>query len=255
MSKEINVELQKEDGTTILCSIYGIVHFENKEYALLKMKDNDDDVIVMSVEDGGNDCTLSIIDNENELKRVCDYIQGLYNDGVSETKLYEMLNDEKYKHGSYKTCDLDEGMAVINESIWGWWKPRYLVNHNTRCAYEFMNKDQKLATVTEEDIDWESLKNLPEDVIGRARALSFHFPSFIRGFKNGVAEVSWQLNPDGRYYMDEDGYGMTDDEEVDIYGFIDQNAKVVVKFKNINRCYGELDKMRKEAEQIVKSRQ
>ena len=55
--------------------------------------------------------------------------------------------------------------------------------------------------------------------------------------------------------MDEDGYGMTDDEEIEIYGFIDQNAKVVVKFKNINECYGELDKMRKEAEQIVKSRQ
>ena len=72
--------------------------------------------------------------------------------------------------------------------------------------------------------------------------------------QNGVAQVSWQLNPDGRYYMDEDGYGMTDDEEIEIYGFIDQNAKVVVKFKNINECYGELDKMRKEAEEIIKSR-
>ena len=48
---------------------------------------------------------------------------------------------------------------------------------------------------------------------------------------------------------------MTDDEEIEIYGFIDQNAKVVVKFKNINEHYGELDKMRKEAENIVKSRQ
>jgi hypothetical protein len=55
-----------------------------------------------------------------------------------------------------------------------------------------------------------------------------------------VAEVSWQINPDGRYYMDEDGYGMTDDEEITIYGFIDQKAKVVVKFRNINECYGEL---------------
>jgi len=72
--------------------------------------------------------------------------------------------------------------------------------------------------------------------------------------QNGVAQVSWQLNPDGRYYMDEDGYGMTDDEEIEIYGFIDQNAKVVVKFKNINECYGELDKMRKEVEEIIKSR-
>lgn len=52
--------------------------------------------------------------------------------------------------------------------------------------------------------------------------------------------------------MDEDGYGMTDDEEIEIYGFIDQSAKVVVKFKNINERYGELGKMRKEAEEFVK---
>ena len=68
-----------------------------------------------------------------------------------------------------------------------------------------------------------------------------------------MAQVSWQLNPDGRYYMDEDGYGMTDDEEVEIYGFIDTEGKVVVKFRNINECYGELDKMRKDAENIVKT--
>jgi hypothetical protein len=169
-----------------------------------------------------------------------------------EKKLYELLNTEDYKHGLYKTSDLGEGMSVTYESMWGWWKPRYLVNHNTKCAYEFIDKDQLLATVTEEDIDWDSLKDLPEKVQGRARALSFHFPSFIREFKNGVAEVSWQLNPDGRYYMDEDGFGMTDDEEIEIYGFIDQNAKVVVKFRNIDENYRVLGKMRKEAERIVR---
>ena len=172
-----------------------------------------------------------------------------------DEKLYQLLNTDKYRDNLYETMDLGEGMAVIKETMWGWWKPRYLLNHNTKRAYEFIDGNQCLLTVTENDIDWESLENLPEDAIGRARAHSFHFPSFIRGFKNGVAEVSWQLNPDGRYYMDDDGFGMTDDEEIEIYGFIDQNAKVVVKFKNINECYGELDKMRKEAEQIVKSRQ
>ena len=170
-------------------------------------------------------------------------------------KLYKVLNTDEYKERPYEYSDLGEGMAVINETMWGWWKPRYLVNHNTKCAYEFIDGNQCLLTVSEDDIDWESLKNLPEDAIDRARALSFHFPSFIRHFENGVAEVSWQINPDGRYYMDEDGYGMTDDEEIEIYGFIDQNAKVVVKFRNINEGYSELDKMRKEAEEIIKSRQ
>lgn len=169
-----------------------------------------------------------------------------------DEKLYELLQTDTYKTKLYETQDLGEGMAVIDETMWGWWKHRFLINHNTKCAYEFMSKDQRLVTVTEDDIDWESLKDLPECVVDRARALSFHFPSFIHKFENGVAEVSWQINPDGRYYMDEDGYGMTDDEEIEIYGFIDQNAKVVVKFKDIKKCYGELDKMRKEAEHIIK---
>ncbi len=170
-----------------------------------------------------------------------------------EEKLYKVLNTDEYKERPYEYSDLGEGMAVIGETMWGWWKHRFLINHNTKCAYEFMNKDQRLVIVTEDDIDWESLKNLPEDAVAGARALSAHFPTFIRKFENGVAQVSWQLNPDGRYYMDEDGYGMTDDEEVEIYGFIDTKGRVVVKFRNINECYGELKKMRKEAEDIVKA--
>lgn len=254
MREENYVEMNLQDGTTIRCIIIDIVHFENKAYALLAMKDNDTEVVVVHIEKDGEDYSFSTIDNDEEFKRVCDYIQHSMDDVLSETELYMMLNDEKYKRGSYEMHDLGEGMAVINESMWGWWKPRYLVNHNTRCAYEFINDNQRLLTVTEDDIDWDSLKELSEDAIATARALSFHFPSFIREFKNGVAQVSWQLNPDGRYYMDDDGFGMTDDEEIEIYGFIDHNAKVVVKFRNINGCYSELVKMRKEAEKLIKSR-
>lgn len=168
-----------------------------------------------------------------------------------DEKLYQLLTTDRYRNHPYETKDLGEGMAVINELIWGWWKPRYLVNHNTKCAYEFIDGNQCLLTVSEDDIDWDSLKNLPEKALNRAIGLSFEFPSFIHGYVNGVAEVSWQLNPDGRYYMDDDGFGMTNDREIKIYGFIDQNAKVVVKFRNINECYDELDKMRKQAEEAV----
>ena len=182
---------------------------------------------------------------------IMEKIGQLFGKDNEAKKLYEVINTEQYRERPYEVNDLGEGMAVIKESMWGWWKPRYLLNHNTQCAYEFIDKNQILQTVTVDDIEWESLKELPEDAQDTAQALSFHFPSFIRRFENGVAEVSWQLNPDGRYYMDEDGFGMTDDEEVEIYGFIDQNANVVVKFRNINERYGELKKMRKEAEEIV----
>ncbi len=167
-----------------------------------------------------------------------------------EQKLYKVLNTDRFKERPFEVDDLGEGMAVVNESMWGWWKPRYLLNHNTQRAYEFIEGNQNLLTITTDDIEWETLKGMPEEAQNCARGLSFHFPSFIRGFKNGVAEVSWQLKPDGRYNMDDDGFGMTDDEEIEIYGFIDQNAKVVVKFRYVND-YSELDAMRKEAEEIV----
>lgn len=156
-----------------------------------------------------------------------------------------------YKSGSWRTEDNGEDMAVVSQVICQYWKPRFLIDHRAKCAYEFMNGSETLCTVKQDDIDWESLKGIPEDAISRARSLDFHFPSFVRKYENGVAQVSWQLNPDGMYYMDEDGYGMTDDDEVEIYGFIDRKGNVVVKFKNINEDWNLLKAMRKEAESII----
>ena len=170
-----------------------------------------------------------------------------------EEKLYEVLRSDTYKSDLYKAWDLGEGMAVIYQVIWGWWKPRFVLNHNDKTAFEFMDSHERLVTVTTDDIDFESLKDLPEDVVEVAQCLSIHFPTFIRGYCNGVAQVDWQLNPDGRYYQDDDGYGMTDDEEIEIYGFIDTEGNVLVKFRAIIDSR-EQETMRKEAEEKVKMR-
>ena len=175
------------------------------------------------------------IEDEEEYKRAFDYVQihkKLDNPtNLNETELYELLTSGKLPERDYEIRDLNEGMSVVSESIDGWWKQRFLINHNTRQAWEFMDKNQRLCTITHEDIDWESVNELPSNAIGRVERLSAHFPTFIKRFRNGEAEVGWQLTPDGRYYMDEDGYGMTDDEEITIYGKIDQQGKVVKKFK------------------------
>lgn len=171
----------------------------------------------------------------------------------SARELYARLNTEMYKSGSWRIEDHGEEMAVVNQLIMQYWKPRFLLDHRAKCAYEFMNGSETLCTVGQDDIDWQSLKGLPEAVIGRARSLDFHFPSFVRGYENGVAEVSWQLNPDGMYYMDEDGFGMTDDDEVAIYGYIDRQGNVVAKFRHIHKDWDLLDEMRMEAESCVKN--
>lgn len=166
-------------------------------------------------------------------------------------ELYTKLNTEMYKSGSWRTIDNGEEMSIASQVICQYWKPRYLLDHNSKCAYEFMTSHENFKTVTEDDIDWDSLKDLPEESIERAHKLDAHFPTRVRNFENGVAQVSWQLNPDGMYYMDEDGYGMTDDDEIEIYGFIDRKGNVIVKFKNINEDWNLLKVMRKEAESII----
>lgn len=197
--------------------------------------------------------TKSINNQKNEIMNIMNlFKQNKNQSNDSEAReLYTRLNSDMYKSGSWRTEDNGEDMAVVSQVICQYWKPRFLIDHRTKCAYEFMDASETLCAVTTEDIDWDSLKCLSENGIRRAQRLDFHFPSFVRKYENGVAQVSWQLNPDGMYYMDEDGYGMTDDDEEEIYGFVDRQGKVVVKFCYINENWDKLKAMRKEAETVV----
>ena len=168
-----------------------------------------------------------------------------------DEKLYIVLQKMNFNEGNYKTYELGEGMEVIDQSVCGWWKHRFLINRNDCRAYEVMNGDMDFVNFTTEDIDWNGIAELQEKAKARAEHLSAHFPTFIGHFNNGVAEVSWQINPDGRYYMDDSGYGMSDDEELTLYGFIDKEMNVLVKFQYIGKDYNRLKEMRKEAENCI----
>lgn len=167
--------------------------------------------------------------------------------------LYKTLNADRYTQYPYKKQDLDDGMCVINQVIGEYWKPRYLIDERNKTAVEFMSSYTVLQTVTVNDIDWDSMRELPKTAIMQAQALDAKFPTFIRNYKKGVASVDWELNPDGLYYMDEDGFGMTDDEEITIYGYIDRNGKPLVKFRAIKH-FKELNKMGAKARKNLKAR-
>ena len=171
-----------------------------------------------------------VICNDNPWDLV--YEEGKSNDidMSEEEKLYRELCLSQYQGLPLVQNDFGEDMALVTQVIGRYWKPRYLMDKEARCAYEFMSIDEVLQIVTDEDIDWDSMKGLPQDAFDRAKAHSFHFPGHVYQYKNGVAEVEWQLNPDGMYYRDDDGFGMTDDEEINLYGAIDRKGKVVKKF-------------------------
>ncbi len=172
----------------------------------------------------------------------------------SEEKLYMVLSAMDFNRNGYSISELGEGKSVVEQVIGGWWKQRYLIDKKNCRAYEIMNGNMDFVNFTTDDVDWASIEQLPEKAKMQAREMSAEFPTFIGKFRNGVAEVSWQLNPDGRYYMDEDGFGMTSDEEIAVYGFIDSETNVLVKFQYINHDWKRLDDMRREAESILKNK-
>lgn len=144
--------------------------------------------------------------------------------------LYHKLMSPEYQL-IYNFENRGENMTVAEEVILQYWKPRFLLDHNTQCAYEFMTGSEVLCKVSDDDIDWESLTGLSADCLRRAHSRDAHFPTLVRAFHDGIAEVSWQVNPDGMYYMDEDGFGMSDDDEVELIGSIDRQGNVVSKFQ------------------------
>lgn len=152
--------------------------------------------------------------------------------GSYEERLYALLTGSaEFRTDSYKRGSLQEGMELVEQVIGGYWKPRFILNHELKRAYEWMDDDMKLVMVSDDDIDRESIAKLPEEAEIILGSYSFRYPSFIYDYKDGIARVKWQLRPDGMYWMDEDGYGMSFDDEISVYGFIDKEGRVVEKFR------------------------
>ena len=64
----------------------------------------------------------------------------------------------------------------------------------------------------------------------RERIASFGGLHTWDGFKNGYCAIDWTLYPDGRYFADDGGFGMEDNDEQVAYCIMDMNLKVVVPF-------------------------
>ena len=66
-------------------------------------------------------------------------------------------------------------------------------------------------------------------------AFKAHYRFWVFPFTGSKAAVEWTVRPDGSYYADSDGFGMTDNEEVTLHGFIDTNGRPIGKFRLYRR--------------------
>lgn len=172
---------------------------------------------------------------------------------LTPEQLYQRLCESEFNAWPYEKRNLGEEMTLVKISSCSYWRSMFFMDHMVQRAFIFIDPHFRLLTVNQEDINWESLEKLPPKAKETATELYFGYPSFIYSFNQGVALVCWQLVPDGRYYMDEDGYGMEDDNEVNIYGVIDRTGKVIVPFRLTNDS-SEHQLMLQEAIQILQAR-
>ena len=73
--------------------------------------------------------------------------------------------------------------------------------------------------------DWVKELEYPLD-----RKTQFRF--WIYAYKDGKALVEWTLQPDGRYFEDEDGFGGEDFEEITLYSYINTKGFFTEPFKH-----------------------
>jgi len=56
------------------------------------------------------------------------------------------------------------------------------------------------------------------------------FAFWIFPYREGKAAVRWLIQPDGRYFADEDGYGAERCEEIEMYSFLDEEGRFTEPF-------------------------
>lgn len=143
---------------------------------------------------------------------------------------YEDLMAELEKSGDeadFRHRDMGCGMLRFTSKSYGN-KQSFVVNTELKKAYPISAVDGTLVGFTKDDIDWDDVGQLENN--GDAYRLQASYYFGIEDYKDGLARVDWMLYPDGRYFADEDGFGMEDNDEVNVYAYIDTECRVVVKF-------------------------
>lgn len=122
-------------------------------------------------------------------------------------------------------------------------KQSFIVNTELKLAYAISAADGTLVGFTKDDIDWDNVSQLEHN--GDAYRLRASYAFGVEDYSDGLACVSWMLYPDGRYFADSDGFGMEDNDEVNVYAYIDTECRVIIKFQDLEKARAAYQKMRK----------
>lgn len=137
-----------------------------------------------------------------------------------------------------------EGMAFF----WGNNRDFYIANTKNGMIRKLSSGGWLL--VEDCDIDYDAISKECENGIDNAQAKAIRYAGLNRWdeFKNGLCVITWTLYPDGQYFADEDGFGMEDNDEENVYAIIDTNLKIVEPFrpiKDVPAYFKEISKIKR----------
>ena len=87
--------------------------------------------------------------------------------------------------------------------------------------------------LTEADIEPSAMRLIKQQCPYLAFKARYRF--WVFPFTGSKAAVEWTVCPDGSYYADSDGFGMTDDEEITLHGFINTKGRPIGQFRLYRR--------------------
>lgn len=164
--------------------------------------------------------------------------------------LYTKLSADFKTERMYSFADRGEGMMQCREKTTN---RVFLVNKKTKEAWELITANGRFSFWDASAVEIAATFDLPYKSQRNAVELRAPYYFGINEFKDGVAYVSWTLQPDSMYYADEDGFGMTNDDEINFYAFIDTKASVLIPFQQMDDKLRE--RYRKQAINIFKNKE
>lgn len=122
---------------------------------------------------------------------------------------------------------IGEGMAMFGHSR----GPLWIVNTENGKVRCLLNETGHVVGFEPKDFDLEKIGKWAERYSFRKMEVDYAGMHRYSDYSGGVCCIYWMLHPDGRYFMDSDGFGMEDDEEEAIYCYMDKNLNVVIPFQ------------------------
>ena len=122
---------------------------------------------------------------------------------------------------------IGEGMLWIGNSR----GPLFFANYFTGKARQLLDENSNLVGFVDRDFDWEKLKTVEHPYDVNHKHVDYRGLGRYNDYRNGICCLCWMLHPDGRYYADEDGFGMEDDDEENIYCVINSDLRIVIPWQ------------------------